>query len=61
MGSDGVGHDIIHPMDKFQAACRNAMTVYHASEQLKEDIEFALRDIANYVQNLHITTSTTSD
>jgi hypothetical protein len=29
--------------------------------ELKEDIEFALRDIANYVQNLHITTSTTSD
>lgn len=39
LGSDGVGHDIIHPMDKFQSACRNAMTLYHASEQLKEDIE----------------------
>lgn len=29
--------------------------------ELKEDIEFALRDISNYVKNLHITTSTTSD
>jgi hypothetical protein len=29
--------------------------------ELKEDIEFALRDISNYVLNLHITASTTSD
>lgn len=29
--------------------------------ELKEDIEFALRDISNYVQNLRITTSSTTD
>jgi hypothetical protein len=29
--------------------------------ELKEDIDFALRDISNYVQNLEVTTATTSE
>jgi hypothetical protein len=29
--------------------------------ELKEDIDGALKDIANYVRNLHITTLTTTD
>lgn len=39
IGSDGVGHDFIHPADKLQAAYRNAMTMYMACADLKDDID----------------------
>lgn len=38
LGSDGVGHDFIHPADQLQAACRNATSLYHASEDMKDQI-----------------------
>lgn len=39
IGSNGVGHDIIHPLDKLQSACRNAWQMYNAVEHLYEELE----------------------
>lgn len=52
IGSDGVGHDLIHPMDKLQAACRNAMALYHGIEAMKEDVELKELDLAD-VEGTH--------
>lgn len=43
IGSDGVGHDLIHDSDKLQAACRNAKSHVDDLEYLKE--ELALKEI----------------
>lgn len=53
LGSDGVGHDYIHPMDQFQAACRNALTMYDAVVSMREDLELAQIDLeeATHAEN----------
>lgn len=39
LGSNGVGHDIIHPLDRLQSACRNAWAMHHSVESLDEEIQ----------------------
>lgn len=48
LGSDGVGHDNIHPMDQFQAACRNALTMYDAVTSMREDLELKEIDVEEF-------------
>ncbi len=45
LGSDGVGHDNIHPMDQFQAACRNASTLHDAITHMREELELKQIDL----------------
>lgn len=50
LGSDGVGHDNIHPADQLQSACRNAAALYHAAEDFKDSLELKKLDIEELEQ-----------
>lgn len=39
LSANGVGHDLIHPLDRLQGACRNAWNVMQSIEHYKEEIE----------------------
>lgn len=42
LGSDGVGHDLIHPVDQLQGACRNAWALLSTVGALTEDFDLEM-------------------
>lgn len=52
LGSDGVGHDFIHPMDKLQAACRNGFEIYNSALHLEEEKELKEIELGRLVAQM---------
>jgi hypothetical protein len=55
LGSDGVGHDFIHPADKLESACRNAWTHLHAMYNMKDKIDeraLEIEDVEDELKDL---------
>jgi len=55
LGSDGVGHDMVHPVDQLQGACRNAWTMITAVrgyELNKKEKLIKIRGIKRKIEDL---------
>jgi hypothetical protein len=52
LGSDGVGHDLIHPADKLESACRNCWTHIHSAHQLNDAVMERELDIEETIERI---------